>query len=207
MGLPPIANYAPFVDHIAQVDSFFSTAILTGHISAERASNKIDSAYLYYLPFTQIFISGDNLHARMTPHFLEEGQRFVWGPNLKADLKRLVEVFRAHPDIERVGLAKIASSPPKEDNGLTAQLYDLFLPAWRRGFNDSLPVETINNNPKLHAQVMRQIKAMEAAAKRPTQKPLPEDFDHESMEMLTIERRVSKRRGDWQFLPADLKDS
>lgn len=153
-----------YFGHIAQVDSFFSTAILTGHISSERASNKIDSAYLYYLPFTQVFISSDNLHARMTPYFLEEGQRFVWGPDLKEDLKRLVNVFKAHPEIERVGLIKIASSPPKGDKGLIAQLYDSFLPAWRRGFNDSIPPEAINHNPKLHAKLMKQVKAMEEAA-------------------------------------------
>jgi hypothetical protein len=75
------------------------------------------------------------------------------------------------------------------------------------GFNNPILIDKNNTIIAGHAKVMQQVKAMEAAAKRPIKKSLPEDFDHESMEMLTIERRVSKRRGDWQFLPADLKET
>jgi len=205
-GFPPIALHAPYLDYVAQVDLFFAAAVSTGHISAERASNKIDSAYLYYLPFTQIFISGDNLHERMTPQFLQGKQKFVWGPDLKADLRRLVDVFKAHPDIERLGLAKVASMPPNDDTGLIAQLYDTYLPRWRTR-QIEVPPEAINDNPKLHAEIMQQMKAMETAARKPLRKPVRlADYDRENLDMLTMERRVAKRRGDWQFLPADLKD-
>lgn len=203
-GLPSIAEYTPYIHYLAEVNSFFSTAILTGHISADRASNKIDSAYLYYLPFTQIFISSDKLHARMVPHFLGVSQKFIWGPNLKNDLKRLVEIFKQHPNIEKLGLIKVAASPPKEDKGLIAQLYDSFLPSWR--LRSEVPAETVNENPELHAKIMKQVKEMESAARRPIKNLLSKDFDHESIEMMTIERHVSLRRGDWQFLPANIKE-
>lgn len=205
-GLPPIAAHAPYLNHVAQIDLFFAAAVAAGHISPDRASNKIDAAYLYYLPFTQIFISGDNLHQRMVPHFLQEGQKFVWGADLKQDLKRLVEVFKLHPDIDHLGLAKIANTPPKDDTGLIAQLYDDCFPRWRTR-QIEVPADAINNNPELHAKIMHEIKTMEAAAKKPALRSLrARDYDNDSLDMLTIERRVAKRRGDWQFLPANLKD-
>ena len=205
-GYRPIAMHAPYLNYVAQVDFFFSTAVSTGHISADRASNKIDAAYLYYLPFTQVFISGDNLHQRMTPHFLQKNQQFVWGPDLKQDLKRLVGVFNQHPDIDRLGLAKVANKPPKDDVGFIAQLYDKFLPGWRT-LRSEIPADGINETPGLHAEIIAQVEAMEAAAKKPARRPAwAPNYDNESLDMLTIERWVSKRRGDWQFLLADLKD-
>ena len=115
----------------------------------------------------------------------------------------MVTIFKQDPNIEQLGLIKVASSPPKEDEGLIAKMYDKYLPSWR--LKSKIPAEKINSNPELHAKVMKQVKEMEAAAKQPTKKPIPIDFDHESMEMLTIERRVSLRRGDFQFLPSDIK--
>src|SRR5215475_6275626 len=70
-GSPPIKNYAPYARHLFGVDLFFHLAIAGDHISRDRpkdkADNIVDIAYLYYLPFCFVFVSGDKLHRRTVP--------------------------------------------------------------------------------------------------------------------------------------------
>ena len=67
---------------------FFQIALGAGLIGTERPSNRIDIVYLFYLPFSQVFVSTDNLHRRAAAFFLRTDQSFIWGPDLKAHLKK-----------------------------------------------------------------------------------------------------------------------
>jgi hypothetical protein len=80
------------------VDLFFYLSLDAGLISAERQNNRVDVAYLYYLPFCMIFTSGDSLYRRITPLFLRNDQEFLWAPDLKADLSRLDAHYAALPE-------------------------------------------------------------------------------------------------------------
>ena len=59
---PPLAAYAPYTAHCLLVDTFFHVAIAKKLISPDRLSNRVDVAYLYYLPFAMGFVSNDKLH-------------------------------------------------------------------------------------------------------------------------------------------------
>jgi hypothetical protein len=74
-GKPPLRDFAPYFHFVYSVELFFNLAIAADLISKERPSNKIDLAYLYYLPFCQIFTSNDNLHEKVVPLFLRDNQR------------------------------------------------------------------------------------------------------------------------------------
>ncbi len=50
LGGPPLREFAPYTAHVLTVDIFFNLAIGSGLIGRERASNKIDVAYLYDAP-------------------------------------------------------------------------------------------------------------------------------------------------------------
>jgi hypothetical protein len=51
-GSPPITDFAPYsTAHLLLVDLFFCISLGADLIGRERPSNKIDIAYLYYLPF------------------------------------------------------------------------------------------------------------------------------------------------------------
>ena len=76
-GCPPLKKFSPYVAFIVMIEAFFYFAKLKGLISKERITNKIDFAYLYYLPFCNIFISTDKLHQRVAPIFIDEDQLFV----------------------------------------------------------------------------------------------------------------------------------
>ncbi len=97
---PRLEAFAPYAAHVFKVDLLFYLGIDRGFISGERASNKADMAYLYYLPFSMLFVSGDNLHRRTAPLFLRPDQSFAEAAAFKAALKDLDEYYdhlaRAH---------------------------------------------------------------------------------------------------------------
>src|SRR6516162_11160701 len=74
--------------YVLSVELFFYLAISADLVSRYRLSNKIDFAYLYYLPFCRIFTSIDALHEQVVPLFLRADQTFVNGTELKA-LRRI----------------------------------------------------------------------------------------------------------------------
>jgi hypothetical protein len=86
-GSPPIRSFAPYFRHIYGVDLFFSLAIASDQISRVRpkgkADNKVDIAYLYYLPFCHVFVSADNLYKRVVPLFCEPIKRSSTRPPSK----------------------------------------------------------------------------------------------------------------------------
>lgn len=96
-GFPSLTSYAPYVAHVVKVEVFFHICVSRSFISSERPSNKIDIAYLHYLPFCKLFISGDKLHKSVAPLFMRKDQLFVWGPELKADLSALNKHYMALP--------------------------------------------------------------------------------------------------------------
>jgi len=111
------SEHAPYAAHVVSVELFFQIALAANLIGTERSSNRVDMAYLFYLPFCQVFASSDNLHRRSAPYFLRKDQSFVWGPDLKAELKKLVEHYIAFSaEIAEQGLHGFAPAPPPDDS-------------------------------------------------------------------------------------------
>jgi len=89
--------------------------MMLGFESKDRPSHKIDLAYLYYLPFCHVFVSNDKLHARIAPLFMEQGQMFISGNDLKSGFKQIDEHFSKLPDeVKDKGVMSFAIYPPKE---------------------------------------------------------------------------------------------
>jgi len=115
-----------------KVGFLFYLALDAGLLSSERVSNRVDMAYLYYLPFCQIFTSGDKLHRAVVPHFLGDDQLFLWAPDFKADLKSLNDYYSALPeDVKTQEISNFASHPRMQGNYLTTRMWDRFSPNWR----------------------------------------------------------------------------
>lgn len=132
-GKPPIATYAPYTAHLLLVDLFFTIALGADLIGRERPSNRIDMSYLYYLPFCMVFTSRDRLHERTAPLFLDEGQLFLHGDDLKSDLRKLDEHYAQLPnEVKQRGVMSFAHYPPTEGDFLISKLWDkLMRPDWR----------------------------------------------------------------------------
>lgn len=196
-GSPPLREYAPFAAHCLEVDLYFVLAMTNGIISDQRPSNRIDVSYLCYLPFARVFVSQDKLHRSAAPLFMTDRQRFVWGPDLKADLNRVNEHFAGLPDEEKAkGLFLLAENPPKDDEGICATLWDLANPGWRKPRPAIQPLTREQQD-----DIIRQSKAMRAAAlARP---PLGFPRRGEDIQHLSIARFIPKTRGSWRMFSAE----
>ena len=198
-GYPPLSVYAPFVAHVLTVEIFFQIALAADLISTERPSNRVDVAYLFYLPFCMIFVSFDKLHRRCAPLFLRPDQDFVWGENLKADLNQLNEYYSKLPESEKeTGIMRFASTPPETNDHLVTQLWDRHLRPWR-GKSLDLP-----RTPEKEKEMVDWFKRF---SKAPTLPPEEVDFDPEDARTLSIHRLIGRRRGSWWQIPKDLKVS
>ena len=197
-GWPALAEAAPYAAHVVAVEIFFQIAVAANLISPERVSNRTDIAYLYYLPFCHAFISSDHLHRRCVPLFLRQDQSFVWGLDLKADLRALNQHYSALPEAERqCGIMRFAQRPATQ--GVTAQLWDRHLtPEFRRGSSDHAQRDK-DAEKDLVAHINR-------FAGAPGVPATDVGLDLEHMDAMCIQRRVHKKKGSWWQLPHDLKE-
>jgi hypothetical protein len=188
-----LRQWAPYARHVLLVEIFFWLAIRYGKLSSERASHRADIAYLYYLPFCQVFVSSDKLHRECATLFLREDQRFVWGQDLKADLKRQKDHLLTLPEEQRrQGLIALA---PRPQDGLIRELWALSVPkALKENGMQDVPKKL---NDALVAMMEKIQKAPDADQGRVAR---DDDFNSVSMK-----RRITSCRGSWFQLPADFR--
>lgn len=203
-GNPPIREFAPYFHYMYSVELFFYMAMAADLISRERASNKVDLAYLYYLPFCMVFTSSDNLHERMVPLFLREDQSFVKGTELKADLARLNELYSELPDEIKIrGTYRFAPYPPTEGGFLVSKLWDKHLPVWRKHQAESIS-EPIDELPKAPEGLIEKIQRFEKEA---TPVAPSEEVNSDNADHVGFKRRVSVYKGNWRRFPPEIEES
>ena len=82
-------------------------------------------AYLYYLPFAMVFVSGDRLHRRTAPLFLRPDQSYIDAHELKAALRELDQHYDRLPEeIKQLGVLQFASYPPPDIDNAVTRLWD-----------------------------------------------------------------------------------
>lgn len=190
----PLKVFAPYASYVFRVDLFFYLSLAFGQISKDRASNKIDLSYLYYLPFGMVFVSSDNLHARVAPLFMELGQEFVSGKELKSDLKKLVEYYLPHlEEIEKQGIFRYAAYPPKDPNTVVVRLWNKFLRSWREQSEEK------NELPK-DPELIERLNKLEKESKLSERQVTVDEADS-----VLFQRTVSVRKGKWRILPPEVE--
>lgn len=190
---PAMTVFAPYAAHCATVILFFRFAVAADLISSERASNAADIAYLFYLPFCQVFTSNDKLHARTVPLFLRPDQRFVLGTDLKEDLNKLDAYFSGLPQVE-LDRGLMMFEPPDDDRYLTTRLWRGFLPGWRPGEK-----RTVTSSER-DSEVLKEFREAEAAPDSGV--PVPTD----AADFVIIKREVPVRMGKWRIVAQDVAE-
>jgi hypothetical protein len=200
-GSPPITDYAPYTAHLLLVDLFFCIGLGADLIGRERPSNKIDIAYLYYLPFCMAFTSRDKLHERTAPLFLDNDQVFIRGDDLKTDLAKLDAHYSQLSDEEKLrGVMSFAHYPPVEGEFLTSKLWDqLMRPEWRDWAQKQSEIRSKENDAKIVAEI-NEI----ADAQRLSIEDLSE---YEEPEAVLVQRKVPLYRGKWRMVPPEVENS
>lgn len=201
LGSPPLAEYAPYAALVWEVLLFFYLAGGKSLISLERASNKVDLAYLFYLPFCMVFTSCDRLHERCTPLFMRENQEFVWGSDLKSDLREIDAHFDKLPEHEKArGIYHIAKGPPDLQGSVTASLWDRFLGSeWRTRASEPAPLGG-DSESVTPADIHGLYRADSVS---------PEEqlaLDKEDVDAILLTRKVRLKRGKWWQVPSDIDE-
>jgi hypothetical protein len=196
-GSPVLPLFAPYAAYCAGVELFFSVALGADLISKDRPSNKVDIAYLFYLPFCMVFSSSDWLHGATVPLFLREDQTFVPGGEMKADLKKLDEHYSALPEETKAkGVVSFAFRPPLEGDFLATQLWDRhLLPVWRKR-REAKPERSAEEEREMVREMWKQ-------ADLPT---AGEHVEVDSADFVMIEHWMPVQVGRWRIMPPGVED-
>lgn len=193
-GVPELSQFAPYVAFTLRVEIFFHIAVYKARIGA---ASRMDSTYLFYLPFCQFFVSTDWVHRDSAPFFLRADQQFIWGADLKAALKSLNDLYAALPEDERSkSIYEIASTPPTDIKNLVTDLWDRHWPTWRTP-RERQTKDTENGIEWLQHQlkVMKAIAESEGAKQSPDQIP----------DAICRPRTVRTKKGSWWHVPDSLR--
>ncbi|MCX7185425.1 MAG: hypothetical protein NTW90_09405 [Nitrosospira sp.] len=198
-GFPPLAEYAGFAAHVLKVELFFQIALAANLISADRPSNRADIAYLFYLPFCHVFVSGDKLHRRCAPIFLSKQQDFVWAPDLKDDLARINrELMSTSEEQRQEGLHKLASRPPGDASTLVVSLWQKHAPS-----SDPDDATELTLSPETERKLVEHHNSFAKAPTAPDVADLPAD----EIQSVSIERLVPAKKGSWWLIPKRVADA
>lgn len=191
-----LRTYRPYFIHMLSINIFFCLVLQTQLLSKVKASHQIDLAYLYYLPFCAVFSSRDNFHVQVAPLFMHPAQQFVHGDDLKADLKRLDELYLKLPaETREKGLYTFAQFPPDDSSYLTSRLWDAYLPEWRK---DSKNVVEVSQEIK--DALMELIEKYQQATA--TQKSTVVGTDELAFAQLS--RQIKPQKGDYFRIAKDV---
>lgn len=103
-------------------------ATIQGERTLLKQSNRIDLDYIYYLPFCMVFCSGDKLHEKLAPVFLDSDQTFVTRDELKADLASIIEYWKVLSEGERTERSReLDSYPPEVESSFTHQMWKKYM--------------------------------------------------------------------------------
>jgi hypothetical protein len=194
-GRRPLSEFAPYTAFVLSIEIFFQVALAANKIAAERQSNRTDIAYLFYLPFSTLFVSSDNLHRKSAPLFMRPDQQFIWGHDLKPALKAINDHFMTLPDSEKEkGLMSFAGNPPP--GNLVAEIWDARM---RRGYKEEPSVKT---DPEKEKELVAKLKAFREQETLPDSDPSIGDD-----EMMSLTRSVRRKRGSWYQVPKDMPDT
>ena len=200
-GCPPINEVAPYTAHVLLVDLFFCIGLGADLIGRERPTNKVDIAYLYYLPFCMAFTSRDRLHERTAPLFLDEKQVFIRGDDLKIDLAKLDAHYSQLSDDEKQrGVMSFAHYPPINGDFLVSTLWDkLMRPEWREWVSKQPEPRTKEDD----AQTIAEINEITEAPRG----RIEELTEFEEPDAMVVQRKVPLYRGKWRMLPPEVEKS
>jgi hypothetical protein len=196
-GAKTIEQFAPYASFVLTIELFFHVALAANLIDAGRVSNRTDISYLCYLPFSNVFVSSDNLHRRCAHLFMRPDQELIWGYDLKAGLSATNAHFMKLPEEERdKGIFSFADVPPS-DNYLGELCFR------RMGKSAGEPKIEVPRDPEKDAELMRRFKEHRKA---PTLAP-GDPAVQKDPDMLAVSRLVRRKRGSWYQVPKDLVDT
>jgi hypothetical protein len=192
---------------VFKVDLLFYLGIARGFISGERASNKADIAYLYYLPFATAFVSGDGLHRRTAPLLMDNSQAFIDAQELKGGLREFDDYYEELPQqIKDRGVMAFASYPPSTIDNVVTRSWDTSM---RKDWRDvAAEREAVLNDPFDPDAGKETVD--ELTTRMTEAQPLPPGIADQATvdpDYFFLTRHVPAKKGKWRIVPAEVEAS
>lgn len=208
-GSKPIREYAPYFSYVLSVDLFFYMGTAANLFTAFRhpQTHKVDIAYLYYLPFCNIFTSSDKIHINLAPIFMRPDQIFISGSELKADFAKLDAHYNLLPDeVKERGSVVFAHCPPDDVSFLTTRLWDKYMATTWRSLKDY--VRKFDGTDKIDHRLE---KAITKEIKEFIEEGKPVDssrvLDLDNTDSMILRHVVSATKGKWKKFPPEVLKS
>lgn len=157
-GKPPFRAFAPYAYYCYRLNSIFWIGITSGLIpTSKKAKVIIDYQYLFYLPFSHAFCSGDNFHRTFSEYFLRCDQEFIWGQDLRSDLHNIFLCYLNMTADEKLYYEKeFGSYPPPMQESITVDLWRKHMRPWTPG-SGNLAIDMTNEEKKRLSKRINQI--------------------------------------------------
>jgi hypothetical protein len=156
-----VLEFAPYAASLIRLFLSFVCGLARGFIGP-RPTNYIDLQYLFYAPFCMVFVSNDKFHRQMWPA-VSGVNTFLWGQDLKDDLRRRVEVRRGLTESEPRAVSGAERSSAAEPSVISEAWRRYMRPAEARG--SASRAKTIDDlEPEIQQQfreAMRQFDKMD----------------------------------------------
>lgn len=206
-GKPPLDQFAPYTTHVFKVDLLFYLGIHRGFISGERASNKADMAYLYYLPFAMVFVSGDRLHRRTVPLFLHADQSYLEADEFKTALGQLDEHYDGLPEeIMALGVLRFAPYPPSDVDNAVTRLWDKHMrPDWREIARDQEAGLRKPRDERADREALAELTRPLDEAQLVTDEET--SLSGDDPDYFVISRRVPATKGKWRMVSKEVEEA
>lgn len=202
LGEPAFSLFAPYAAYVFSIDLLFYLAASKSIIAKERTSNKVDLAYLYYLPFCHVFVSGDKLHAKTASLFLRNDQSFITAGRFKESLSKINQHYsQFRSEINKVGVIAYAPYPPLEIETSIHKLWDYHCPSWRT--SASKKQKAVDLPPlKSDSELIKHLNEVQDKSKIVDQNILT---NMDEADYATVSHMVPTQRGGWRTLPEGIE--
>ncbi|MFC2165903.1 hypothetical protein ACFLT2_13025 [Acidobacteriota bacterium] len=129
---PSFKDFSRYAFFCYRLGSMFWIGVTSGLIPTSKHEKAIiDYEYIYYLPFVHTFCSRDSFHRDFSSFFLRDDQDFIWGDDLKADLKVISSFNDNMTDDEKKYYAiNFGHYPPPIPESITNILWQKHMRPW-----------------------------------------------------------------------------
>lgn len=87
--VPRVKDVFPYATSVARLAMVLCSALRLGLVTS-KPTNVLDLQYLFYAPFSMVFVSNDRIHQQLWNATVGKND-FVWGEDMKADLRSHLE--------------------------------------------------------------------------------------------------------------------
>jgi hypothetical protein len=161
-----VLEFAPYAASVIRLFLAFVCGLARGFIGP-RPTNYIDLQYLFYSPFCMVFVSNDKFHREMW-RATSGVHTFLWGQDLKDDLRRRIAIRRErNKSVGKTNEKPDSSCTVEEKPSVIAEMWRIYMRAMDKSHQPGQAKTFEDLDPEIQEQfrdAMKQFDRMDRSA-------------------------------------------